>query len=77
MSLPYRKAENPVEGAALVRLTFSARGELDEPNFKAIYRGVLKDLGVTDDEVQAYISRHKDRLVEKLRELGPQTFSTR
>ena len=76
MTRPYRKADNPVEGAALVRLTFSARGELDEPNFRAIYRGILEDLGVTDEQVQAYIRANKSRLVEKLGELGPEPFST-
>jgi hypothetical protein len=67
----YSKSEDPLEGAALLRLTFSARGELDEPNFRAVYRGVLADLGLTDAEVRAYIKEHKPELVEKLRELRP------
>lgn len=74
MTRPYRKAENPIEGAALLKLTFSARDELDDPNFRAIYRGVLEDLGLTDDQVSAYIEEHKQRLVERLREVGPAAF---
>ena len=69
--MSYRKAQNPLEGAALLRLTFSARDELDDPNFRAIYRGVLEDLGLTDEEVRAYIQQNKPALVEKLRELRP------
>jgi hypothetical protein len=63
-------------GAALMKLTFSARGELDDPNFRAIYRGVLQDLGVTDAEVQKYIRDNKDKLVERLGELDPAVFSS-
>ena len=75
MSRPYRKAKDPVEGAALLRLPFSARGELEDPNFRAIYRGVLEDLGLTDEQVCEYIAGHKVQLVERLREVGSETFS--
>jgi hypothetical protein len=71
LSDEYRKSEDPIEGAALLRLTFSARGELDDPNFRAIYRGVLQDLGLTDREVRRYIAKHKPELVEKLRVIRP------
>lgn len=71
MTSPYRKSNKPIEGAALLRLAFSARGELDDPNFRAIYRGVIEDLGLTDDQVRDYIRTHKKELVEKLRVLRP------
>lgn len=71
MSNGYCNSDNPVEGAALLRLTFSARGELDDPNFLAIYKGVLADLGITDRQVRKYIEKHKPELVEKLREIRP------
>jgi hypothetical protein len=69
--LSYRKATDPLEGAALLRLTFSARDELDDPNFRAVYRGVLADLGLTDEQVRDYIRENKPALVEKLRTLRP------
>jgi hypothetical protein len=67
----YEKSDDPIEGAALLRLTFSARDELDDPNFKAIYKGVLTDLGITDRQVRRYIEKHKAELVEKLRVIRP------
>ncbi len=77
MTKDYRKAEDPVEGAAILRLTFSARGELDDASFRVIYRGVLEDLGLSDAQVTDYIRKHKARLVERLAELGPDAFSKR
>ncbi len=71
MTGEYRKAKEPIEGAAILRLTFSARGEIDDPNFKAIYGGVLQDLGLSDDQVREYIRKHKPRLVEVLRKGAP------
>ena len=75
MTRQYRKAREPIEGAAILRLTFSSRDELDDPNFRAIYRGVLGDLGLTDDQVREYIGKHKPRLVEILRKSAPRTGS--
>jgi hypothetical protein len=58
-----------------MKLTFSARGEIDDPNFRAIYRGVLEDLGITDDEVQRYIRKHKQKLIDRLGDLDPAAFA--
>ena len=69
--MSYETSDDPIEGAALLRLTFSARDELDDPNFKAIYKGVLRDLDLTDRQVRGYIEKHKAELVEKLRVIRP------
>ncbi|MBW2261025.1 MAG: hypothetical protein JRG91_03550 [Deltaproteobacteria bacterium] len=69
--MSYETSVDPIEGAALLRLTFSARDELDDPNFKAIYKGVLLDLGLSDGQVRRYIEKHKAELVEKLRVIRP------
>ena len=66
----YRKSDNPIEGAALMWLSFASRDEPDDPNFRAVYKGVLRDLHLTHDEVRSYVRTHKQELTEKLREMA-------
>jgi hypothetical protein len=61
---------NPLDGAALVKLTGVLQGKEDDPHFRFIYRGVLKDLGLTDAEVDRHIDAHRDRLHAILVERG-------
>ena len=42
-------------GAAVLKMSFRLRDAEDSPAFKAIYPGVLRDLGVDDDAVEQYI----------------------
>ncbi len=57
-----KPAGDPVESAALLKLSFVLRGREDDPGFRFVYRGVLRDLGVGDDAVEAHIARHRERL---------------
>jgi hypothetical protein len=51
-------------GAAVLRVSFLLRGADESPAFKGIYPGVLRDLGLTEAQVEAYIAENKD-VVEK------------
>ena len=51
-------------GAAVLKVSFRLRDAEDSPAFKAIYPGVLRDLGVEDATVEEYISSHREA-VEK------------
>lgn len=51
-------------GAAVLKMSFRLRGDEGSPAFKAIYPGVLRDLEVTDEEVDQYIDQNRDA-VEK------------
>lgn len=51
-------------GAAVLKLSFTLRGAADSPAFKGIYPGVLRDLGVEDEQVEAFITEHREA-VEK------------
>jgi len=53
---------DPLDGAALLKLTFVLQGKQDEPGFRFVYRGVLRDLGLTDAQVDRHIEAHGDRL---------------
>jgi hypothetical protein len=59
--MPGREAD-PLDGAALLKLTFVLQGRQDAPNFRFVYRGVLRDLGLTDAEVDRHIEVHGERL---------------
>lgn len=51
-------------GAAVVKMSFRLRGNEETPAFKFMYPGVLRDLDLTDEEVEKYIGEHKEA-VEK------------
>ena len=59
--MPARDAD-PLDGAALLKLTFLLQGRQDHPNFRVVYRGVLRDLGLTDAQVERHLEQHRERL---------------
>ncbi|MBN1770236.1 MAG: hypothetical protein JXB32_03150 [Deltaproteobacteria bacterium] len=53
---------DPLDGAALLKLAFLLQGRQEHPNFRVVYRGVLQDLGLTDDQVERHLELHRERL---------------
>jgi hypothetical protein len=51
-------------GAAVLKMSFRLRDAEDSPACKAIYPGVLRDLGVDDAAVEKYIAENREA-VEK------------
>ncbi len=47
-------------GAAVLKMSFALRDSEDSPAFKAIYPGVLRDLGLTDEEVDAFVDANRE-----------------
>lgn len=56
--------KDPLFGAAVLKLSFRLRDSEGSPAFDAIYPGVLRDLGLDDAQVEAYIAAHREA-VEK------------
>ncbi|MFT3713436.1 MAG: hypothetical protein QM817_37750 [Archangium sp.] len=52
--------EQKLFGAAVLKMSFKLRDQLESPAFKGIYPGVLRDLGVEDKDVEAYIDAHRE-----------------
>jgi hypothetical protein len=46
-------------GAAVLKLSFLLRGAADSPAFRGIYPGVLRDLGISDGDVDAFIEANR------------------
>lgn len=51
-------------GAAVLKTSFALRKALESPAFLGVYPGVLRDLGLDDAAVDAYIAEHREA-VEK------------
>lgn len=51
-------------GAAVLKTSFALRNALESPAFRGVYPGVLRDLGVEDPAVDAYIAENREA-VEK------------
>jgi hypothetical protein len=56
--------EERLFAAAVLRRSFELRGEEYAAGFRFVYDGVLRDMGLEDDTVIAYLAVHLDE-VEK------------
>ena len=71
MTAPGRKAtkKNPLLGAAVVKAVLRKRAR-DAQATSALYQGILRDLGVTDQEVENYLAEHGDEVERAIRSHG-------
>jgi hypothetical protein len=53
-----RTRDEKLFAAAVLRRSFELRGDEQAPAFRFVYAGVLRDLGLVDDEVRAYLAAH-------------------
>ncbi len=58
---------DPLFGAAILKLTFAMRGLSDVPGFRSVYLGTLRDLGVAERAVDAYVDAHREELEAHIR----------
>jgi hypothetical protein len=59
---------DPLFGAAVLKLSFLIKGIADQPGFRVVYFGTLKELGLTNGQVDAYIEAHRVELEEHIRQ---------
>jgi hypothetical protein len=50
--------EEKLFSAAVLRRSFELRGEEHRAQFRFVYEGVLRDLGLEAAEVEAYLAQH-------------------
>jgi len=62
-----RTLEEKLMGAAVVKTTFRLRGDLNSPMFNSLYPGLLEDLGLQDEQVDAFIEQHREDVDFKAR----------
>jgi hypothetical protein len=63
-----RAAKNPLFGAAVVKAVLRKRGGVTATS--ALYEGILRDLGVTDEQVEEYLKGHADEIEQAIRSHG-------
>ena len=54
--------EEPVFGAAVLKLSFMLNGMIDQPGFRVVYFGTLKELNLSDEQVTDYLNAHRAEL---------------
>ena len=57
-----KSKEEKLFSAAVLRRSFEARGEEYAGGFRFVYEGVLRDLGLEDAEVLAYLAEHREQV---------------
>jgi hypothetical protein len=65
-----RPRRNPLLGAAVLRALLEQRGPENRHQAQALYDGVLRDLELTDAEVQAYLEEHVAEVEDAIRSHG-------
>jgi len=60
--------KNPLFGAAVVKAVLRKRDGVSATS--ALYEGILRDLGVTDAEVEAYLAEHGEEVEQAIRSHG-------
>jgi pseudouridine-5'-phosphate glycosidase len=63
---PPRK--NPLFGAAVVKAVLRKRGGVSATS--ALYEGILRDLGVTDEQVEEFLADHAAEVEQAIRKHG-------
>ncbi|HXN83978.1 MAG TPA: hypothetical protein VN883_15970 [Myxococcales bacterium] len=61
---------NPLLGAAVLRALLDQRASENRAQAQALYDGVLRDLGLTDAAVQAYLEEHVAEVEDAIRSHG-------
>ena len=58
--------EEKLFSAAVLRRSFELRGAEHAEGFRYVYEGVLRDLGLEDPEVVAYLGEHREAVEKAL-----------
>ena len=61
--------KNPLFGAAVVKAVLRKR-QADSQATSELYEGILRDLGVTDAQVETYLAEHEDEVEQAIRSHG-------
>jgi hypothetical protein len=61
---------NPVLGAAVLKALLRRRHGDDLKKTQALYQGILRDLDLTDEQVEQYLTDHAEEVEEAIRGHG-------
>ena len=64
-----KSRNNPLFGAAVVKAVLRKRSG-ETTTASTLYEGILRDLGVTDAEVEQYLSEHEAEIEQAIKSHG-------
>jgi hypothetical protein len=70
VSGPGKGRKNPILGAAVLKALLQRRSGQDQAKAQSLYDGVLRDLDLTDEQVDKYLSEHASEVEESIRSHG-------
>jgi len=69
-SPPEKRRRNPLLGAAVLKALLHRRAGDDRKKTASLYEGILRDLAVTDEQVEKYLVEHAEEVEEAIRGHG-------
>ena len=63
--MPVKKAKDPLRSEAILKVSLKLSG--NAPHYLALYQGVLRDSGLQEADVDAYIEKHRAELEQSAR----------
>jgi len=70
MGGPTKPRKNPLLGAAVLKALLNRRVGDDKGKTQSLYEGVLRDLDLTDEQVDEYLAKHAGEVEEAIRSHG-------
>jgi len=67
---PGKPRRNPLLGAAVLKALLRRRDGDDWQKTRTLYEGILRDLGLTDEQVETYLSEHAADVEDAIRGHG-------
>jgi hypothetical protein len=67
--MPVKKAKDPLLGAAVLKMSFRLRGEENSAAYRFLYEGLLRDLKLTDAQVDEYLKANLEKVQKAVRGL--------
>jgi len=61
---------NPLLGAAVLKALLRRREGDDWKKTQSLYQGILRDLGLSDEQVEQYLTDHTEEVEEAIRGQG-------
>ena len=61
---------NPLLGAAVLKALLRRREGDDWKKTQSLYQGILRDLGLSDEQVEQYLTDHTEKVEEAIRGHG-------
>jgi hypothetical protein len=67
---PRKPRRNPLLGAAVLKALIRRRAGPDQEKTRSLYEGILRDLALTDEQVERFLAEHCEEVEDAIRGHG-------